>query len=81
METFAQLVSSSLTVPQVVVNDTPRFPYRGIMADTARHFINISRLEQIVDAMEMQKLNVLQLHLTDDQSFPFQSLTHPNITK
>eukprot|EP01043_Picozoa_sp_COSAG02_P066961 COSAG02_NODE_10594_length_1904_cov_2.221053_2_plen_380_part_00 len=81
LETFAQLVSSSHTVPQITIDDAPRFPYRGILVDTARHFINISRLQQIIDAMEMQKLNVLQLHLTDDQSFPFQSLTHPNITK
>jgi len=62
MESFAQLVNTSThSVPAVSINDAPRFPYRGILVDTARHYLNVSRLEQIVDSMEMHKLNVLQV--------------------
>ena len=85
LETFAQLVSTatkgSFVVPPVQIVDRPRFSYRGILVDTARHFINVTRLQDIIDAMEIIKLNVLQLHMTDDQSFPFGSTTHPNITR
>jgi hypothetical protein len=72
--------SSPPAVPAVTVRDEPRFAYRGVLVDLARHFINTTRLRLVVDSLELHKLNVLLLHLTDDQSFPFESSTHPNIT-
>eukprot|EP00038_Savillea_parva_P015604 m.14497 g.14497 ORF g.14497 m.14497 type:complete len:597 (+) comp3158_c0_seq1:123-1913(+) len=87
LETFAQSVlrttmatGTAYHITAVDMNDHPRFPFRGILVDTARHYINMTRLLDIVDAMEILKLNVMLLHLTDDQSFPFGSTTHPNIT-
>lgn len=50
------------------------------MIDTARHFLNVSTIFKIIESMGIHKLNVLQIHLTDDQSFPFESLSHPNLT-
>jgi hypothetical protein len=64
----------------VAITDSPRFEYRSLMIDTARHFLNVSTIFKIVESMVIHKLNVLQVHLTDDQSFPFQSTSHPNLT-
>lgn len=85
LETFAQLIQrapggASYSIEAVVIADKPRLPYRGILVDVARNFILPSRLHQILDSMAVNKLNVLLLHLSDDQSFPFASVTHPNLT-
>ena len=84
LETFSQLVrfdyvQEQYFVPKapVVISDQPRFPYRGIMLDVARHFFPLAALRQTVDAMSYAKFNVLHLHLSDDQSFPVVSRTHP----
>eukprot|EP00935_MAST-01C_sp_MAST-1C-sp1_P001425 g1425.t1 len=79
LESFAQLVDGDSIAPVSVV-DEPRFEYRGVMVDTARHFLTVDTIQRVLGAMSVNKLNVLQIHLTDDQSFPFQSSTHPNLT-
>ena len=52
------------------VRDAPRFPYRGLMLDTARHYYPTASLRALLDAMAACKLNVLHWHLSDGQSFP-----------
>ena len=54
-------------VPSVKITDYPRFQWRGLLVDPARHFIPKSVLLEFIDAMAMHKLNSLQIHLTDDQ--------------
>ena len=61
--------------------DEPRFHYRGLMIDTARHFIPIPILKKQIDTMAYNKLNSFHWHLVDDQSFPFESLVYPDLTK
>ena len=61
------------------VRDEPRFPWRGLMVDTVRHFIGMDTLRRTVDAMWFYKLNVLHLHLTDDQGFRFRSEAYPEL--
>ena len=61
------------------VLDEPRFPWRGLMIDTVRHFISLDTLRRTLDAMWFYKLNVLHLHLTDDQGFRFQSGAYPEL--
>ena len=61
------------------VRDEPRFPWRGLMIDTARHFITLDTLRRTLDAMWFYKLNVLHLHLTDDQGFRFRSAAYPEL--
>src|ERR1700712_2571698 len=55
------------TVPCVVINDKPRFSYRGIMLDVARHYMPFGFLKKMVDLLAMQKMNRLHIHLTDTQ--------------
>ncbi len=78
LATMAQLgAGDSLAVAEV--RDEPRFPWRGLMIDTVRHFISLVTLERTLDAMWFYKLNVLHLHLTDDQGFRFRSRAYPEL--
>ena len=84
LETFAQLLRFSFDdgfyyidqAPWTIV-DFPRFPHRGIMLDSARHFHPVLQVRQLMDSMAYAKFNVLHLHLSDTQSFPLQSVALP----
>ena len=60
---------------------TPALPWRGVMLDVARHFLPIGDVRRMVDAMALLRLNVLHLHLTDDQGWRFESKTWPRLTE
>ena len=77
LATMAQLGPAVATVREV--RDAPRYPWRGLMIDTVRHFITLATLKRTVDAMWFYKLNVLHLHLTDDQAFRFRSSRQPEL--
>lgn len=62
------------------ITDAPRFPWRGVMVDSARHFMSVDTLKRQIDAMEQVKLNVLHLHLSDNEGFRVQSLKYPKLT-
>ncbi|MFP6836094.1 MAG: family 20 glycosylhydrolase, partial [Pseudomonadales bacterium] len=66
-------------IPCCEINDQPRFPWRGVLIDVARHFIGMDGLRRTVDGMALCKLNVLHLHLTDDQSFRFPTTQFPAV--
>jgi len=63
------------------ITDEPRFPWRGFLMDTARHFIPLPKLRNIVDGLASFKLNVLHLHIADAQSFPLEVPDFPNLAK
>lgn len=65
----------------VEMEDAPRFGWRGGMLDVARHFMPIDFLFRFVDLLAMHKLNVLHLHLTDDQGWRFESKRYPRLTE
>jgi len=67
-------------LPYVQIHDAPRFVWRGLMIDVARHFMPLHVLYREIDAMSAVKLNVLHLHLSDDQGFRFQSEIFPELT-
>jgi hexosaminidase len=68
-----------LTVPLVSVVDEPRFGWRGVMLDVARHFLPLPDLFRFVDLLALHKYNVLHLHLTEDQGWRFPSTKHPRL--
>ncbi len=80
LETLYQLLSpdkNGFYCPLVEVNDSPRFKWRGVMIDVARHFIPFDVLKRNLDAMAIVKLNVLHLHLSDDEGFRVESKVFP----
>jgi hexosaminidase len=68
-------------VPAQVVEDAPRFRWRGLMLDVARHFMPKDGVLRYVDLMAAHKLNVLHLHLTDDQGWRVEIERHPRLTE
>ncbi|MGW1159073.1 beta-N-acetylhexosaminidase [Streptomyces sp. NPDC002519] len=68
-------------VPGVVVEDAPRFPWRGLLLDVARHFTPKDGVLRCLDLMAAHKLNVLHLHLTDDQGWRLEIKRHPLLTE
>ena len=86
LETFSQLIvfNFSLGYYQTStssITDKPRFPWRGTMIDTSRHFQPISEIKKILDGMSYSKANILHWHMTDIQSFPFDSRKYPLFIK
>ena len=77
LATIAQLGGQTHAIKRI--HDHPAYPWRGLMLDVARHFIGLPALKRTLDAMSLAKLNVLHLHLTDDQAFRFRSETHPEL--
>lgn len=81
--TLRQLVTLRTGQPALsfaTITDAPRFAWRGVMLDVARHFIEIGTIKRQIDAMERVKLNVLHLHLSDDQAFRVESRAFPKLT-
>jgi hexosaminidase len=68
-------------VPRTTIEDHPRFGYRGAMLDVARHFMPKEGLLRFIEVMAMHKLNILQLHLTDDQGWRIQIHRYPKLTE
>ncbi len=69
------------TVPAVTIEDAPRFGWRGVMLDVARHFMPKHDVLRFIDLMAMHRLNVLQLHLTDDQGWRLEIKGYPRLTE
>ncbi len=85
--TAAQLLSSGgeaggvLRVPVLHIEDYPRFKWRGLMLDPARHFLPAAEVKKILEQMGQHKLNRLHLHLTDDQGWRLEIKRYPQLTK
>lgn len=78
METLLQLVHNS-ALPWVTINDYPRFPWRGILIDSARHFMPVDTLKRQIDGIAAARMNVFHWHLTDDQGWRFGSTHFPQL--
>jgi hexosaminidase len=82
LQTFLQLVEvapDGYAAPAIHIEDTPRFPWRGLSLDVSRHFISLPVLKRNVDALAAVKMNVLHLHLSDDQGFRLESREFPKL--
>ncbi|MFD4672523.1 beta-N-acetylhexosaminidase [Lentzea sp. NPDC058450] len=80
VQSLRQLMSHGPDVPLVEIRDEPRFAWRGVMLDVARHFQPVSYLHRLVDQIALYKFNVLHLHLTDDQGWRMPIDRYPALT-
>ncbi|MBN2316124.1 MAG: family 20 glycosylhydrolase, partial [Sedimentisphaerales bacterium] len=69
------------SVPCVHIIDTPRFQWRGLLIDPARHFIPVPDFERFIDLMVLHKFNRLQVHFTDDQGWRIEIKKYPKLTQ
>ncbi|MHC4200714.1 MAG: family 20 glycosylhydrolase, partial [Planctomycetota bacterium] len=69
------------SVPCVAITDRPRFGWRGLLIDPARHFIPTDDVLRYIDAMAAHKLNRLQIHLTDNEGWRVEIKRHPKLTE
>jgi hexosaminidase len=65
--------------PAVVINDQPRFGYRGMHLDVSRHFFPISFVKEYLDMMALHNMNTFHWHLTDDQGWRIESKKFPRL--
>ncbi len=79
LESRTIIANRTWQIPVVEINDAPRFPYRGLMLDVARHFFPVSFLKRYIDLMAMYKYNYLHLHLNDDQGWRIEILSYPEL--
>jgi len=82
LQTFLQLVDVSpggFAAPAVTIHDQPRFPWRGLMIDSARHFIPLDVIRRNLDGMEAVKMNVFHWHLSENQGFRVESKKFPKL--
>jgi hexosaminidase len=80
LETVLQLATGDRGgwyLPAVNIQDAPRFRWRGLLIDVARHWMPMDVLKRNLDLMAAVKLNVLHLHLTEDQGFRIESKKYP----
>lgn len=85
-QTLKQLLPLSVeadkvAVPAVEIEDQPRFTWRGNLFDVARHFFPVSFLKKYIDILASYKLNVFQLHLTDDHGWRIEIKKYPELTE
>ena len=72
---------TEVTLPTVVVKDAPRFGYRGVMLDCARHYFPVKFVKQFIDLIAMHNMNVFHWHLTDDQGWRIEVKKYPDLAK
>jgi hexosaminidase len=86
LESLAQLIDYStlastyqLRMAPWNITDMPTFPHRGVMIDTARHFLSVPTIFRQIDALSYNKMNTLHWHAVDADSFPIISAAYPNL--
>jgi hexosaminidase len=70
----------AVAIPALDIADAPRFAWRGLTLDVARHFFGVAAIKRVIDSMAAYKLNVLHLHLTDDNGWRIAIRAYPKLT-
>jgi hexosaminidase len=82
VQTVRQLLAANpARLPCLTIEDAPLLPWRGLMIDVARHFMPLTFLYELIDDLALLKLNVLHLHLTDDQGWRIEIDGLPRLTE
>nr|XP_026690053.1 beta-hexosaminidase subunit alpha-like [Ciona intestinalis] len=83
LETFSQMIwedpSGQAVANKTHIIDEPRYAHRGLLLDTARHFLPVNVILENLEAMAYNKFNVFHWHIVDAQSFPYVSTVYPNL--
>lgn len=86
MQTLRQLLPVKATAGEPIliasgeINDAPYYNYRGSMLDVSRHFFTVEQVKRYIDHLAMLKMNILHLHLSDDQGWRIEIKSWPNLT-
>jgi len=82
IQAFRKIIGADAnkTLPCAVINDSPRFPYRGVHLDCSRHFFPISFVKKYIDILALHGINKFHWHLTDDQGWRFEVKRYPALT-
>lgn len=81
LESFSHMIyyndSNGCQLDSAVVKDYPRFPHRGVLLDSSRHFLSLNALKASIELMSQNKFNVFHWHMVDENSFPYDSKVLP----
>lgn len=83
-QTLIQLInqfSDKKEIPNLQINDLPKFAWRGMHFDVCRHFFTVDEVKQYIDYLAMYKLNTFHWHLTDDQGWRIEIKKYPKLTQ
>lgn len=82
VQTLRQLLSQKdHSFPSLVIEDWPRFPWRGLMLDVGRHLFPMDFIKRLIDTMALHKFNTLHWHLTEDQGWRIEIKKYPRVTE
>ena len=81
LQTLRQLWQLHQELPKMIIQDQPRFKYRGVMLDVARHYLTVDQIKNFIDVMAAAKLNTLHLHLSDDEAFRLNLADYPQLAQ
>ncbi len=85
IQTIRQLVSTNFsdehTLPAAVIQDAPRFAYRGMHLDVSRHYFSTDFVKRYIDLLAMHKMNTFHWHLTEDQGWRIEIKQYPKLTE
>lgn len=85
VQTLLQLlpnkISSEIKLPYVIIEDQPRYSYRGLHLDVCRHFFSVTVIKDFITQMASYKLNNFHWHLTDDQGWRIEIKKYPKLTE
>ncbi|WP_300704469.1 family 20 glycosylhydrolase [Bacteroides sp.] len=85
IQTLQQLLetgqNAEIQLPSVIINDEPRFGYRGLMLDVARYFYSVDYVKESIDLMSRYKINRFHWHLTEDAGWRIEIKKHPELTR
>ncbi|WP_338841825.1 family 20 glycosylhydrolase [Flavobacterium ginsenosidimutans] len=81
MQLLPNKISSEIKLPCVIIEDSPRYSYRGLHLDVCRHFFSVAVIKDFIAQMASYKLNNFHWHLTDDQGWRIEIKKYPKLTE
>ena len=80
MQMMPERINDKINLPAVVINDYPRFKYRGLHLDVGRHYFPVSFIKKYIDIIAQYKINTFHWHLTEDQGWRIEIKKYPRLT-